>query len=53
MLAVDLQGILVLSRLHQGIGEAGNRAQIVVNRQQLARNRSRIREPPNLQVGLE
>jgi hypothetical protein len=43
MLIVNLQSILVLASLHQGIGEGRNRRQVVVHGQQLVGYASRLR----------
>ena len=53
VLIENLESILVLPGLHQRVGEAGDRRQIVVHGQQLAGNGSGFGELSGLQVSLE
>ena len=53
MLVINLECVLVLAGLHEGIGESGDGGEIVVDSEQLAGQRAGIGESAGLQVGLE
>src|ERR1700756_244338 len=53
MLVVNLKGVLVVAGLHQRVSKGDNGGQVVVNREQLVRDRARIGKASYLQVGLQ
>src|SRR5580700_2429159 len=53
MLIVNLKRILELPGLHEGVGECGDGAQVVVDGQELARKSAGVRQTPRLQVSLQ
>ena len=53
MLLIHLQSILALSGCNQGVGIRQDCADVVVNREQLRRQRPRLGQTPGLQIGLQ